>query len=351
MTGKLDLVVDRREEFATISAQLKMLPDESLLALIEKAKPLHVGIDGKSYELILGEKRIFVKKIPLSDLELIPENVRSTANLYKLPLFCEYGIGAPGFGSWRELAANESATKWVLSRQCESFSLLYDWRVIAIRPRANPMTEEQSENLERQVQFWENSSSVRNRYLALHDPAAEIILFLEFVPQTLIGWLRKQYQLGLEAFDQALVFVETNLSLTIAFMKSQGLVHFDTHFENILTDGHRLYFNDFGLALSSDFDLNAEELNFLAKHQDYDFCRASVGFMHALIISTFGDEDWKESLRKVLKTNGAALTSTGRDLVKKYGPVALELLEFSQKLKNESKRTPYPAERLSKLLV
>lgn len=351
MTGKLDLVVDRREEFATISAQLKMLPDESLLALLKEAKPLHVGIDGKSYELALGGSRIFVKKIPLSDLELVPENLKSTANLYNLPLFCEYGIGAPGFGSWRELAANEKATEWVLSGQCENFSLLYDWRVFVNSQRANPMTVEQLENLERQVQFWENSSSVRDRYLALHDPAAEIIMFLEFVPQTLFSWLKQQFKRGPDSFDQALAFVESNLSATIAFMKSRGLVHFDTHFENILTDGHRLYFNDFGLALSSDFDLNEEELRFLDQHQDYDICRASVGFMHALITSNFGDEDWKENLRKIMNTNCKGLTLTGQALAKKYGPIAAELLEFSQKLKNESKRTPFPAERFSKLIV
>jgi len=339
------------EAFTTISGQLKMLSDERVLALVEKAKPLHVGIDGKSYALTLGENRIFVKKIPLSDLELESGNIKSTANLYRLPLFCEYVIGAPGFGSWRELAANEKATKWVLSGQCENFSLLYEWRVSANSQRANPMSEEQMENLEKQVQFWENSSSVRDRYLALHDPAAEIIMFLEYVPQTLFSWLKKQFQLGHEAFDQALIFTETNLNSTISFMKNRGLVHFDTHFENILTDGERLYFNDFGLALSSDFDLNEEELRFLAEHQDYDLCRASVGFMHALITSTFGDEDWKENLRKILNTNCEELTSTGQALAKKYGPVAVELLDFSQKLKNESKRTPYPSERISKLLV
>ena len=66
----------------------------------------------------------------------------------------------------------------------DAFSLLYDWRVVAV-PRANPMNDEQLRDLERQVQFWENSSSVRDRYIALHDPAAEIIMFLEFVPHIL----------------------------------------------------------------------------------------------------------------------------------------------------------------------
>jgi serine/threonine protein kinase len=341
--------VDRIQTYSAISTQLTKLTDESLLTLLEKAKPLHIGIDGKSFELTLGENRIFVKKIPLSDLEMAPENAKSTANLNQLPLFCHYGIGGPGFGSWRELAANQSATQWVLSNQCENFSLLYHWRVIAV-PRANPMNDEQLKNLEKQVQFWENSSSVRDRYIALHNPAAEIIMFLEFVPHTLLNWLKDQCKLGLETFDKSLAFVDESLKLTVAFMKKQGLVHFDTHFENILTDGHRLYFNDFGLALSSDFDLNEEEARFLADHQDYDLWRASIGFMHALVTSALGDKEWKENLRMLLRTRSNELTPTGHGLLTQYGPLALELLEFSRKLNNESKRTPYPAQKLSRLI-
>jgi hypothetical protein len=341
--------VDRVQTYSSISTQLKKLSDENLLALLEKAKPLHIGIDGKSFELILGEHRIFVKKIPLSDLDMATENIKSTANLYKLPMFCHYGIGGPGFGSWRELAANQRATKWVLSNQCENFSLLYDWRVVAV-PRANPMNDEQLKNLEKQVRFWENSSSVRDRYMAIHNPAAEIIMFLEFVPQTLLNWLMDQYKLGLETFDQSLIFIEESLNQTIEFMKKQGLVHFDTHFENILTDGHRLFFNDFGLALSSDFDLNEEEARFLADHQDYDICRASIGFTHALVTAALGDKAWKEILRLLLRTHSNELTPTAYGFLTKYGPLALEFLEFSQKLMNESKRTPYPAQQLSRLI-
>ncbi|MFI7135214.1 hypothetical protein ACIBQ1_56840 [Nonomuraea sp. NPDC050153] len=34
-------------------------------------------------------------------------------------------------------------------------------------------------------------------------------------------------------------------------MNSRGLLHFDAHFENILTGGQRLYFADYGLAVSA----------------------------------------------------------------------------------------------------
>ncbi|MFE3544320.1 hypothetical protein ACFXK0_15260 [Nocardia sp. NPDC059177] len=53
-------------------------------------------------------------------------------------------------------------------------------------------------------------------------------------------------------------------------MNSRGLLHLDTHFENILTDGSRLYFGDYGLALSADFDLSPSEAAFLDRNQTYD---------------------------------------------------------------------------------
>ena len=51
-------------------------------------------------------------------------------------------------------------------------------------------------------------------------------------------------------------------------MRDRGLIHFDAHFDNILTDGHRLYFSDFGLAVSSRFELADDVANFLALRRD-----------------------------------------------------------------------------------
>ena len=55
-------------------------------------------------------------------------------------------------------------------------------------------------------------------------------------------------------------------------MSSRGLVHFDAHFRNVLTDGLLLYFADFGLALSSGFELSEAEAQFLSNHLAYDRC-------------------------------------------------------------------------------
>ena len=50
--------------------------------------------------------------------------------------------------------------------------------------------------------------------------------------------------------------VEKELEAGTSFMNARGLLHFDAHFQNILTDGERLYFADYGLAISSRFDLS-----------------------------------------------------------------------------------------------
>ena len=37
---------------------------------------------------------VFAKRIPLTDLELA--HPHSTANLFELPVYCQYGVGGPG---------------------------------------------------------------------------------------------------------------------------------------------------------------------------------------------------------------------------------------------------------------
>ena len=56
--------------------------------------------------LKIGGSNIFVKKVRLTDIERRTENIMSTANLFDYRLYCQYGIGSPGFGVWRELATH-----------------------------------------------------------------------------------------------------------------------------------------------------------------------------------------------------------------------------------------------------
>jgi hypothetical protein len=50
---------------------------------------------------MIDELPVFVKKIPLTDLELRTPKVGSTANIFNLPMYLQYGVGSKGFGAWR----------------------------------------------------------------------------------------------------------------------------------------------------------------------------------------------------------------------------------------------------------
>jgi hypothetical protein len=189
---------------------------------------------------------VFVKRIPLTDMERDHDNFMSTANLFGLPAFCQYGVaavGSPGFGAWRELAANTMTTNWVLAKQSEAFPLMYHWRVL---PGAAPLAEELAD-IERVVAYWGGSAAVRRRLHDLGQASASVVLLLEYIPDNLHGWLAKQLAAGPEAAASACAMVQRCLRADIARMNANGLLHFDAHFRNVLTDGHRLYLADLGL--------------------------------------------------------------------------------------------------------
>jgi len=48
-------------------------------------------------------------------------------------------MAGPGFGAWRELAANQSVTEGILAGETESFTLLHHWRVL---PGRQPVAAE-----------------------------------------------------------------------------------------------------------------------------------------------------------------------------------------------------------------
>ena len=73
---------------------------------------------------------IFVKKVPLNEIERKPENIRSTENLFGIPLYYQYGVGSGGFSVWRELSAHIMSTEWVLSSENGDLPLMYHWRII-----------------------------------------------------------------------------------------------------------------------------------------------------------------------------------------------------------------------------
>ncbi|WP_329123771.1 protein kinase family protein [Streptomyces sp. NBC_01465] len=336
----------RRSVHADVSTSLSLLSDDRLAKDVAAAEQLGTGIGGRSAVLEVAGSRVFVKRVPLTGLELRPEHLRSTANLFGLPTYYQYGVGSAGFGAWRELAVHTMTTNWVLADACEAFPLMYHWRVLPDSP-----PEEFTDfagGIEGAVAHWEGSGAVRERLEAIGRSTYSLVLFLEYVPHTLGDWLADH---GGEA---PFLRAADGVARGVDFMASQGLVHFDAHFHNILTDGHRVYFTDFGLALSDRFELGPDEAGFLARHRAYDhgqtMCHllrnhlpgggvgaGEVGFAAFLA-------DWIAGERR------GDLSPAVADLVDRYAPTALVMDGFYGRLLNETKTTPFPAAALAGLL-
>ena len=166
-----------------------------------------------------------------------------------MPTWYHYGVGSAGFSAWREVTLHELATEWVLDGTAPNFPLLHHWRIVPVPVRA--VTDEDVQEIERAVAFWDGSIAVRGRLQALARSSAAVALFLEHVPFTLHDWFLGQLAAGEDAGVSACALVEDQLMHAIRCMASNGVTHFDTHFGNVLTDGERLYVSDFGLAAST----------------------------------------------------------------------------------------------------
>jgi hypothetical protein len=225
--------MQRIKLYSQISTSLACLSNEKLKQILADGKPMHEGIGGKSALISINDTPVFVKKVPLTDLEQLPQHFMSTENFFDLT---------------------------------------------------------------------------------------------------------------------AVVFVEEQLKTTNKHMNTRSLMHFDAHFKNILTDGNLIYLSDFGLALSSKFDLTLAETDFLKQHQSYDQACAAVNLLHCIITSLFGKEHWAIRLREYLIGELNNVPPAINTIINRYAPIALLMDEFFQKLQKESKSTPYPATQVEKLL-
>ncbi|MEQ7127673.1 hypothetical protein ABN034_24570 [Actinopolymorpha sp. B11F2] len=269
------MLAARRARYARVSDFLASRSDVELAAQVSAGRVGSVGVGGGSVVVDVDGVQVFAKRVPLTDRELA--HPRSTTNLFDLPLLCQYGIGSPGFNVWRELAANMIVTDGVLAGETESFPLLYHWRVLPGRP---PAAAEHAD-VDAAVAALDSSPAVRARLEALAAASHSLVLFCEYIPYPLAGWL------GEDPAGKA-EMVERQLSEIVAFLRGRELLHMDGHFGNMRTDGERIYLADFGLATSPRFDLSAAERDFAERNAAHDADYAAMRLINWLVAATCG---------------------------------------------------------------
>ncbi|KQW51937.1 MULTISPECIES: hypothetical protein [unclassified Roseateles] len=351
---------ERLARFAHLSTALALQSDPQLAQLVDEAEQLASGIGGTTLTFALDGHQVFAKRVRLTDFELHPAHRMSTANLFGLPTYCQRNVGSAGFGAWRELAANVMTTGWVLTQQLECFPLMYHWRVLEgpSSPSAAPRPVEWTD-VERMTSYWGGADAMRARLVALADAKYSLMIFLEHVPWTLNAWLERQFGAQPAAVTSALEMVERGLTVDIPSMNSLGLLHGDAHFENILTDGQRLYFADLGLATSARFALSTDEEDYLHQNASLDRGYALAKWVNGLVKAFAPAVDDVlgrfELVRAVAQGQSVrqlvpGMPTYAAEIVHRHAPVATRVNDFYVKLHSEDRRAPYPGDAIAALL-
>ncbi len=269
----------RRLRHDQISAWLTARTDDELAAVLGAAptSAVGVGVGGGVSVLDVDGVPVFAKRIPITDRELA--HPHSTANLFELPTCCQYGmyrLAGPGFGAWRELAANTIVTEGVLAGEAACFAALYHWRVL---PGRAPIAPEQ-QDIDAVVAQFGGAPAVRVRFEALAAATSSLVLFVEYVPGSLLDSLT-------DPVGQAST-LERQLFEIVAFLRDRALLHLDGHFGNLRADEERIYLVDFGLATSPRFALSDAEHAFVARNVDHDADYAAMRLVNWLVTTVCG---------------------------------------------------------------
>jgi hypothetical protein len=249
----------RRKRYFKLSSQIAQLDNAQLHFLFDHSESNQSSTGwGTHHAITLGQSKVFVKRIPVTNIEF--DNLFSTRNLYDLPTYFNYGFGSTGFGVFRELVTHIKTTNWILEGTIATFPLMYHYRIV---PFSGRRADVDRSHLKSYVESWGNSASAGNYVLDRANANYELVLFLEYIPHVLETWLRENPNKLQKPLDE--------LRMTIAFLRTKGIIHFDAHFRNILTDGEQVYLTDFGLVLDKSFTLTKEEEAFFKRNTLYDY--------------------------------------------------------------------------------
>lgn len=255
----------RLARYCHLSSTLAQLDNEQLRRLM--ASSVDQQGWGKTEVITLDEMNVFVKRVPITVVEYA--NQFSTQNHYNLPTFYNYGIWSGGFGIFRELVAHIKTTNWVLAEATEHFPLLYHYRIVPWARTQRNFTEEE---LQSYVAYWGGNQQIETFIRARESASHQLLLFLEYFPHSVEGWLIEHPNQLSALFHQ--------IQEVLAFLNQREILHFDCDFGNIVTDGSLICLTDFGLVLDQAYALSATERRFFDVHREYDaaLLRCALGW-------------------------------------------------------------------------
>ncbi len=340
----------RRTVYQDLVQKLSKFEDIVLLQKIAEAEKIHKGIGGTSVKLVLNNHNVFVKLVPLTDLEHHKNNLYTTKNIFNLPLYYQYGVGSTGFGVWRELKASQICSAWVIERKCSNFPVLYHHRIL---PAIDSINYKHQSTIEHSA-YWESNKYIKQRHSQILNAKFIVALFFEYIPYTLFDYifkLRNTNSDKLHIFTQKVLL---QILATTRFLSDHNIVHFDAHFHNILTDGNDIYFADHGLTSSLTFELSEQEQNFLLEHRNLDQYFSITNLLHSLTVSNSDSmDDWTNILTSIKNRDmdPEAFLPFIMKLINQYGDLAVAIDGFYTSLRKKSKSTQYPGEELEKFFL
>jgi hypothetical protein len=348
----------RRRKYFEISSQIAHLDDRKLRSLLNQSEPNESSTGwGMNRIIAFGQSKVFVKYVPVTDIEY--NNLFSTKNLYNLPTACNYGINSTGLGVFRELITHLKTTHWVLEGVSAMFPLMYHYRIL-------PSTKECIES-EIDIEQWGNHANIKKYVVDRANARYELVLFLEYIPHVIETWLQEN--------PNQLQKTLNDLWRAIAFLRTKGIIHFDAHFRNILTDGEQIYLTDFGLALDKSFTLTEDEDIFFEQNSLYDYgevlrnlgqlirspYHSSSESSQYRIMKKYGIEEGLRPFQvgAILLDNIQQIQADGdivldkfyvATIVKYRSVIALMQDFFAEMWENDQKDTPFPYTKLRLLL-
>lgn len=346
----------RFDKHYQIDTALSLTSDSAMLAWLARVN-LTQGW-GTTGSVRLNEHELFVKKVPLTDREM--SKAYSTKNLYRIPSWYSYGVGSAGFGAFRELAAQRKTTNWVLGGETSAFPLLHHYRILPITQPVLPI-----DDLDGYVAYWNDSQSVRRYMLDRAQSKFELVMFIENL-MPFPAWIDRHPGKLPGMVQSALKNVE--------FMQANGMIHFDAHAQNWLTDGQQVNFTDFGLVLDESFELSSSERAFMKQHRNFDYAQViatvgdAVGYQYlgldkttqkkiekALVVAAGeGYRFFQELIRNASALHDAKLMllpAVYRKHLGRYLSIIETKNDFFLKLRTGKKRVDqYPRRKLNRLL-